>query len=296
MRSPFAYAGIAAMDRRHGPDTRNRFHYLGHLRDATVWRSIVTANVINFAGKVAYVTGAASGIGRAAAVAFAEAGADVAVVDVNRSGAEETAQQIQKLGRRALIVRADVSQDEDTRHAIDETVATLGRLDYAFNNAGIEGKNAPTVDLAVEDWDRVISVNLRSIFLSMKYEIPHMLGQGGGAIVNCASVAGLVGFAGLPAYTASKHGIVGLTKTAALEYVTQKIRINAVAPGVIDTPMIERFSGGTEAGRKAMTDLEPIGRMAKPEEVANAVIWLCSDGASYVNGYTLAVDGAFVAR
>lgn len=284
------------MDRGHGPDTKNRFHYLGHLRDAIVWRSIVTANVINFAGKVAYVTGAASGIGRAAAVAFAEAGADVAVVDVNQSGAEETAQQIQKLGRRALTVRADVSRDEDTRHAIDETVATLGRLDYAFNNAGIEGKNAPTVDLAVEDWDRVISVNLRSIFLSMNYEIPHMLGQGGGAIVNCASVAGLVGFAGLPAYTASKHGIVGLTKTAALEYVTQKIRINAVAPGVIDTPMIERFSGGTEPGRKAMTDLEPIGRMAKPEEVANAVIWLCSDGASYVNGYTLAVDGAFVAR
>ncbi|HEX2918928.1 MAG TPA: glucose 1-dehydrogenase [Edaphobacter sp.] len=251
---------------------------------------------VTLSGKIAFVTGAASGIGRAAAIAFAQAGADVALVDVNQDGLEEAAEQVQRLGRRPLVLRADVSSDQETRRAVEETVKGFGRLDCAFNNAGIEGKNAKTAELAVEDWDRVIAVNLRSIFLSMRYEIPHMLQQGGGAIVNCASVAGLVGFAGLPAYTASKHAVVGLTKTASLEYATQNIRINAVAPGVIDTPMIERFTGGTAEGRKAMENLEPIGRMAKPEEVANAVVWLCSDAASYVLGYTLAVDGGFVAR
>lgn len=251
---------------------------------------------VDLTGKVAYVTGAASGIGRAAAIAFAEAGADVALVDVNQDGLEQTAEQVGKLCRRTLVVRADVSSDQETRRAIEDTVKNLGRLDCAFNNAGIEGKNAKTAELAVEDWDRVIAINLRSIFLSMRYEIPQMLRQGGGSIVNCASVAGLVGFAGLPAYTASKHAVVGLTKTAALEYATQNIRINAVAPGVIDTPMIERFTGGTPEGRKTMEDMEPIGRMAKPEEVGNAVVWLCSGAASYVLGYTLAVDGGFVAR
>jgi len=256
----------------------------------------MSINKVDLSDKVVYVTGAASGIGRAAAVAYAEAGADVAVVDLDQGGAEQTAEQVRGLGRRALVVRADVSSDEETRRAVEETVTTLGRLDCAFNNAGIEGKNAKTAELAVADWDRVIAVNLRSIFLSMRYEIAQMLRQGGGAIVNCASVAGLVGFAGLPAYTASKHAVVGLTKTAALEYATQNIRINAVAPGVIDTPMIERFTGGTPEARKAMEDLEPIGRMAKPEEVANAVVWLCCGGASYVTGYTLAVDGGFVAR
>jgi NAD(P)-dependent dehydrogenase (short-subunit alcohol dehydrogenase family) len=251
---------------------------------------------VALSGKVAFVTGAASGIGRAAAIAFAQAGADAALIDVNQEGLKETAEQVQRIGRRPLVLPADVSSDQETRRAVEDTVKGLGRLDCAFNNAGIEGKNAKTAELAVEDWDRVIAVNLRSIFLSMRYEIPHMLQQGGGAIVNCASVAGLVGFAGLPAYTASKHAVVGLTKTAALEYATQNIRINAVAPGVIDTPMIERFTGGTPEGRKAMVDMEPIGRMAKPEEVANAVVWLCSDAASYVLGYTLAVDGGFVAR
>lgn len=251
---------------------------------------------VDLTGKVAFVTGAASGIGRAAAIAFAQGGADVALVDVNQDGLKETAEEVQRLGRRSLTVRADVSSDQETRSAVEETVQKLGRLDCAFNNAGIEGKNAKTAELSVEDWDRVIAVNLRSVFLSMRYEIPQMLQQGGGAIVNCASVAGLVGFAGLPAYTASKHAVVGLTKTAALEYSTQNIRINAVAPGVIDTPMIERFTGGTPEARKMMEDLEPIGRMAKPEEVANAVVWLCSGAASYVSGYTLAVDGGFVAR
>lgn len=251
----------------------------------------------NFAGKVAYVTGGAAGIGRATAVAFAEAGANVTVVDVNRAGAEETAKQIEKLGRRALVVQADVSRDEDTPRAIDETIATFGRLDYAFNNAGIEGRPGVTVvDLKTEEWDRIIGVNLRGVFLGLKYQIPHMLKQGGGAIVNCASVAGIVGFQGIPAYTASKHGVVGLTKTTALDYATKNIRVNAIAPGVTDTPMIERFSGGTEEGRKMMAGLAPMGRMAKPEEMASAVVWLCSDGASYVTGHTLAVDGAYVAR
>jgi NAD(P)-dependent dehydrogenase (short-subunit alcohol dehydrogenase family) len=251
---------------------------------------------IDYTGEVVYITGAASGIGRAAAIAFAEAGSDVSLVDINQDGAEETAELVRRLGRRVLVLHADVSEDEETRRAVGETVKSLGRLDCAFNNAGMEGKNARTAELALEDWDRVIAVNLRSIFLSMRYQIPEMLRQGAGAIVNCASVAGLVGFAGLPAYTASKHAVVGLTKTAALEYAAQKIRINAVAPGVIDTPMIDRFTGGTSEGRKAMEDLEPIGRMAKPDEVANAVVWLCSRAASYVTGYTLAVDGGFVAR
>lgn len=251
----------------------------------------------NFGGKVAYVTGGAAGIGRATAVAFADAGANVAVVDVNRAGAEETAKQIEKLGRRALVVQADVSLDEDTRRAIDETIATFGSLDYAFNNAGIEGRAGVTVvDLKAEEWDHIIAVNLRGIFLGLKYQIPHMLKQGGGAIVNCASVAGIVGFQGIPAYTASKHGVVGLTKTTALDFATKNIRVNAIAPGITDTPMVERFTGGTEEGRKMFTGLAPVGRMAKPEEMASAVVWLCSDGASYITGHTLVVDGAYVAR
>ncbi|HET9792688.1 MAG TPA: SDR family oxidoreductase [Candidatus Angelobacter sp.] len=251
----------------------------------------------NFAGKVAYVTGGAAGIGRATAVAFAEAGANVTVADVNRASAEETAKQIEKLGRRALVVQADVSRDEDTSRAIDETIAIFGRLDYAFNNAGIEGRAGVTVvDLKVEEWDRIIGINLRGVFLGLKYQIPHMLKQGGGAIVNCASVAGIVGFQGIPAYTASKHGVVGLTKTTALDFATKNIRVNAIAPGVTDTPMVERCTGGTEEARKMFTGLAPVGRMAKPEEMASAVVWLCSDGASYVTGHTLVVDGAYVAR
>ncbi len=166
----------------------------------------------------------------------------------------------------------------------------------AFNNAGIEEKISATADIEVEEWDRVIGVNLRGVFLGMKYQIPQMLKQGGGAIVNSGSVAGLVGDQGTAAYTASKHGVVGLTKTAALDYAPSNIRINAVCPGATDTPMLQRFSGATPESRERMLSLEPIGRLAKPEEIANVVVWLCSDGASYVTGHALAVDGGFTIR
>jgi NAD(P)-dependent dehydrogenase (short-subunit alcohol dehydrogenase family) len=249
------------------------------------------------AGRVAFVTGAGSaGIGRATALAFAREGADVAVADVSVEGNQETARMIEQLGRRALAVRCDVSRVEDVRDALDKTIATFGRLDSAFNNAGIEEKSEMTADVSVEDWDRVMGVNLRGVFLCMKYEIPLMLKQGAGAIVNCASVAGLVGFQGIPAYTASKHGVVGLTKAAALEYAMLNIRVNAMCPGVIDTPMVERFVQGSPEVREQMIAMEPIGRMGKPEEIAAAVVWLCSEQASFVTGHALAADGGFVAR
>jgi len=176
------------------------------------------------------------------------------------------------------------------------TIETFGRLDSAFNNAGVEQKATITADVEVEEWDRVISINLRGVFLCMKYEIPLMLKQGAGAIVNCSSVAGLVGFAGVPAYTASKHGVIGLTKTAALDYATLNIRVNAVCPGVVDTAMVERFLEGRPEARQQMIGFEPIGRMGKPEEIAAAVVWLCSEQASFVTGHALAADGGFVAR
>ncbi len=248
------------------------------------------------AGKVAYVSGGASGIGRATAIAFAREGASVVIADVQEKGAQETARMIEELGGRALALKCDVSRVEDVKNALDKTIETFGRLDSAFNNAGIEEKMGTTADLGMEDWDRIIAVNLRGVFLAMKYQIPLMLKQGGGAIVNTSSVAGIIGFQGIPAYTASKHGIVGLTKTAALDYATKNIRINAVCPGVIETPMVERFIGGTPEGRKQMIALEPVGRMGKPEEVAAAVVWLCSDAASFVTGHAMPVDGGFVAR
>jgi NAD(P)-dependent dehydrogenase (short-subunit alcohol dehydrogenase family) len=250
----------------------------------------------SLSGKVAFVTGAGSGIGRATAVAFARAGADVAVVNRGQEGADEAARQVKEVGEGALAVRADVSRAEDVRRATEETISGFGRLDFAFNNAGIEEKISATADIEVEEWDRVIGVNLRGVFLAMKYQIPQMLRQGGGAIVNSGSVSGLVGDQGVAAYTASKHGVVGLTKTAALDYAASNIRINAVCPGATETPMLQRLSGGTRESRERMLSLEPIGRLAKPEEIANVVVWLCSDGASYVTGHALAVDGGFTIR
>jgi NAD(P)-dependent dehydrogenase (short-subunit alcohol dehydrogenase family) len=247
----------------------------------------------SFSGKVAFVTGAGSGIGRATAVAFARAGADVAVVNLGQEGADEAARQVKEVGQGALAVRADVSRAEDVRRATEETISAFGRLDFAFNNAGTEEKISATADMEVAEWDRVIGVNLRGVFLGMKYQIPQMLTQGGGAIVNSGSVTGLVGEQGTAAYTASKHGVVGLTKTAALDYAPSNIRINAVCPGATDTPMLRRFTGATPGSRERMLSLEPIGRLAKPEEIASAVVWLCSDGASYVTGHALPVDGGF---
>jgi NAD(P)-dependent dehydrogenase (short-subunit alcohol dehydrogenase family) len=193
-------------------------------------------------------------------------------------------------------VGTDVSDPAQVAELVRATIARFGRLDYAFNNAGTEGAQAPTGDCTIENWQRTIAINLTGVFLCMREEIPRMLAGGGGAIVNNSSVAGLVGFAGIPAYTASKHGIIGLTKTAALEYVTQGIRVNAVCPGVIETEMITRFTHGDPAVAAQLLQAEPVGRMGAPTEIADAVVWLCSERASFITGQAIAVDGGFVAR
>lgn len=244
----------------------------------------------NYTGKVAFVTGAANGIGRATALAFACKGAHVVVADVSEQGNQETARMIEDLGGRAIAVKCDVTRASDVKAALSKTIETFGRLDFAFNNAGVEQKNAATAEIEEEEWDRIVNINLRGVFLCMKYEIPLLLKQGG-AIVNTSSGAGVIGIKGGAAYTAAKHGLIGLTKSAALDYASQNIRINAVCPGYIDTSMMDRFTGGTPEGREQVISEEPIGRMGQPEEIANAVVWLCSDASSFVVGHALVVDG-----
>lgn len=247
-------------------------------------------------GKVAIVTGAASGIGRATAQALAAEGAKVAVVDRDVAGAAAAAEAIDAAGGTAWPYGVDVSDPAAVAHMVEEAVAVFGGLDIAFNNAGIEGEAAPTADCTEDNWTRTLAVNLTGTWYCMREEIPHMLARGGGSIINCASIAGLVGFEGIPAYTASKHGVVGLTKTAALDYATRGIRVNAVCPGVIHTPMVDRFTHGDSATEAAMTAGEPMGRMGEPEEIASAVVWLASDGASFCTGQAIAIDGGWVAR
>jgi NAD(P)-dependent dehydrogenase (short-subunit alcohol dehydrogenase family) len=247
-----------------------------------------------FKNKVAIVTGGSFGIGRAAALAFSKKGANVVIADWIED--KETLNLIKASGGEAVFVKCDVSKSNDVKAFVEKTISSFGRLDYAFNNAGIEGISAPVQDCTEENWDKTIGINLKGIWLCMKYEIPEMLKQGKGAIVNCASVAGLVGFPGLPAYVASKHGVIGLTKTSALECAKLGIRVNAVCPGAIKTPMIDRLTGNKKEAEEQFAGLEPIGHLGQPEEVANAVIWLCSDEASFVTGHAMAVDGGWVAQ
>jgi NAD(P)-dependent dehydrogenase (short-subunit alcohol dehydrogenase family) len=245
------------------------------------------------AGKAALVTGGGSGLGRASAIALARAGATVTVADVDEQGGKETVTLVFEAGGDADFVRADVTQADEVEAMVDKTVARWGRLDCALNNAGTTGVSAPTADYTLEDWNRALALNLTGVFLCLKYEIPAML-ERGGAIVNMASGAGLVGFAGLPAYVASKHGVVGLTRAAALEYASQGLRVNAICPGSTRTPMLEGFMGGDEQVERMMTRAVPLGRLGRPEEIADAVVWLCSDAASFVVGHALAVDGGSV--
>ncbi len=249
-----------------------------------------------FAGKVALVTGGGSGIGRASALAFAREGATVVVADVDTRGGDETVRLIHDEGGNAIFIRTNVARSSEVAALIDTVIATYHRLDYAHNNAGIEGRRGLTAECSEDNWDQVIDINLKGVWLCMKYEITEMLKHGGGAIVNTSSVAGLVGTQGVPAYVASKHGIVGLTKAAALEYARQGIRVNAVCPGAVDTPMIDRVTGGDPRARAQISDAEPIGRMAQPEEIAAAVIWLCSEASAFVTGHTMVVDGGRVAQ
>ena len=245
--------------------------------------------------KVALVTGAGSGIGRAIALAYAREGAAVVVSDVQAEGGAETVRQVEAAGGRAFFMAADVSRPEDHGRLVDAALATYGRLDAACNNAGIGGELAPTADYPLDAWQQVIGVNLSGVFYGMKVQIPALLRSGGGAIVNIASILGQVGFANAPAYTAAKHGVVGLTKAAALEYSAQGLRINAVGPAFIHTPMIERLESDP-ATHAALVAMHPIGRLGRPEEVAELVLWLSQPASSFVTGTYIAVDGGFLAR
>ncbi len=246
-------------------------------------------------GKVAVVTGAASGIGRATATAFGREGAKVVVSDIDAKGGNETVAQIRAAGGEALFVPCDVTKAAEVEALVKKTVEAYGRLDFAHNNAGIVAGMGPTADCAEEDWDRTIRVNLKGIWLCMKHEIRQMLAQRGGAIVNTSSTAGIVGSKGASAYAAASHGIVGLTKTAALEYAEAGIRINSICPGNTRTPMIERVLQKNPQAEPQMIGRIPLRRMATPEEIAATVVWLCSDAAAFVTGHTLVSDGGVTA-
>lgn len=245
--------------------------------------------------KVALVIGGSTGIGRAAAIAFAQAGAKVIVAGRGEVRGKETEAMIQQAGAEGLFIQTDVSDDRSVQSLVEQTLDKFGRLDAAFNNAGIEGKVAPLAETTESDFDNIININLKGVYLGLKYQVQHMLENGGGAIVNTASIGGVVGFPNTAIYCASKHGVIGLTKTAALELAQSNIRVNAIAPGAVQTGLLNRMSGG-EASAQAVAQAIPMGRVSTPEEIALAVVWLCSDEASYITGQTLILDGGFTAQ
>ena len=242
--------------------------------------------------KIALVVGGSTGIGRATAVAFARAGAKVVVASRGETKGQETVELVKQAGTEGLFIQTDVSDKNSVKHLIEQTIDKYDRIDAAFNNAGIEGKTAPLVQTNEDDFDSIINVNLKGVYLCLKYQIAAMLETGGGAIVNTASIGGVIGFPNTAIYCASKHGVIGLTKTAALELAKSNIRVNAIAPGAVQTDLLNRMSGGEEAA-EAIARAIPNGRISSPDEISGAVIWLCSDEATYVNGHTLVVDAGF---
>jgi NAD(P)-dependent dehydrogenase (short-subunit alcohol dehydrogenase family) len=249
-----------------------------------------------FAGKVALITGGNAGIGRAGAIEFAKQGAKVVVSGRREKEGHEVVAEIKALGGEAIFVKTDVSKASDVKAMIDQTLATFGRLDFAFNNAGVEQLLTPLPDQSEESYDQIMDINVKGVWLSLKHEIPAMLKTGGGAIVNNSSVAGLVGYAGDPVYVASKHAVNGLTKSVALEYAKQNVRVNAVAPGTIETRLYRDLVASAPEAKQMMEAATPIGRVGQPEEIASIVIWLCSAGAAFTTGQIFAVDGGYTAQ
>ncbi|RQH22340.1 SDR family oxidoreductase [Okeania hirsuta] len=251
-----------------------------------------------FEGKVTLITGGSSGIGRVTALAFAKKGAKVAIGSRREKESQETIAMIEEIGGEAIFVKTDITQATEVENLVNQTINTYNRLDYAFNNAGTEGILGPSIEQTEENWNQIIDTNLKGVWLSMKYQIPEMLKNGGGAIVNNASMFGLTGFANVSIYCASKHGVIGLTKAVALEQATAGIRINSVCPGVIQTDMVDRAFGKDDdsEAKVQMAAAHPIGRIGQPEEVANAVVWLCSDAASFITGHSLTIDGGYTVK